>query len=192
VDETSTSLLDQLRLTGDEDAWARLLAVYSPLVQGWLARHGLPRQEAEDVTQEVLAVLVRRMPEFVREPRTGAFRRWLRSITVNCLRDHWKRGRRAPRGGPLDEAALEQLADPTSDLSREWDREHDQHVTRQLLEQIKPRFEATTWEAFRRFALYEEPAEQVAAALGLTVNAVFIAKSRVLSRLRQEGAGLLD
>ena len=87
---------------------------------------------------------------------------------------------------------LEQLADPDSGLSKAWEHEHDQHVTRKLLDLIRPRFEPTTWEAFRRFALDGKPAEAVASELGLTVNAVFIAKSRVLSRLRQEGAGLID
>jgi RNA polymerase sigma-70 factor (ECF subfamily) len=192
--ETSASLLDQLRAAPDGDAWGRLVDLYSPLIRAWLLRQGLARQDADDVTQDVLTVLVRRLPDFERAPRTGAFRRWLRTITVNCLRDFWRSQRGRPRAtGSSDfQEVLEQLADPDSGLSRQWDQEHDQHVTRRLLEMIRAHFEASTWAAFRRFALDGEPAERVAAELGLTVNAVFIAKSRVLGRLRQEAAGILD
>ncbi len=192
--ETSASLLDQLRAAPDGDAWSKLVDLYTPLIRGWLARQGLARQDADDLTQEVLTVLVRRLPDFERQPRPGAFRRWLRTITVNCLRDHWRRQKGRPRAtGASDfQDLLEQLADPDSGLSRQWEQEHDQHVTRRLLEMIRPHFEPSTWEAFRRFALDGESADRVATELGLTVNAVFIAKSRVLSRLRQEAAGLLD
>ena len=87
---------------------------------------------------------------------------------------------------------MQQLADPASGLSRVWDKEHDRHVTQRLLQIIRGEFTEKTWLAFQRFALADEPAETVAADLGMTVNAVFIAKSRVLTALRREGAGLLE
>ena len=87
---------------------------------------------------------------------------------------------------------LDQLADPESGLSRRWDQEHDRHVTNQLLEQIRHRVEPTTWEAFRRGALLGQTPAEAEAALGVTVNVIFISRSRVLSRLREEGAGLID
>src|SRR5262249_50791969 len=151
-------------------------------------------QEADDLVQDVLMVVVRRLPDFRRNERTGSFRRWLRTITVNCLRDFWRaqRGRPRPGGGSDFLCAVEQLADPDSALSRHWDEEHARHVTQRLLEMIRPQFEPSTWQAFRRVALDGVPPDQAAAELGLSVNAVFIAKSRVLSRLRQEGAGLMD
>jgi RNA polymerase sigma-70 factor (ECF subfamily) len=192
--ETSASLLDRLRVAPEGEDWSRLVELYTPLIRGWLLRQNLPRQDADDVSQEVLTVLVRRLPDFERQPRPGAFRRWLRTITVNCLRDYWRANKGRPRASGASDAqeALQQLEDPDSGLSKQWEQEHDKHVARRLLELIRPHFESTTWEAFRRFALEGEPAERVAAALGTTANAVFIAKSRVLARLRQEGAGLLD
>jgi RNA polymerase sigma-70 factor (ECF subfamily) len=87
---------------------------------------------------------------------------------------------------------LVQLADPSSSMSRTWDQEHDRHVTRKLLEMLRGDFEATTWKAFERTALDGLPAAEVAAELGLSSNAVFIARSRVLARLRQEAAGLIE
>jgi RNA polymerase sigma-70 factor (ECF subfamily) len=192
--ETSVSLFERLRIAPQNEDWARLVALYSPLIRAWLGRYGLPRQEVDDLTQEVMAVLVRRLPEFERQPRTGAFRRWLRSITYNCLRDHWREDKQRPGavGGSDMLTVLDALADPESELSRSWDQEHDRHVSQQLLKLIKPNFSESTWQAFQRFAIDGLTAEAVAAELGTTVNAVFIAKSRVLSRLRQEAEGLLD
>jgi RNA polymerase sigma-70 factor (ECF subfamily) len=194
MSETSASLLDRLRLDPDAASWQRLVDMYTPLIRGWLRRHALPHQDVDDVVQEVLAVVVRKLPQFERQPRAGAFRRWLRSITVNCLRDFWRAGRHRPRAtGDSDFLqVLEQLEDPDSPLSRVWDREHDQHVTHRLLEIIRPQFERTTWQAFRRVALDGATPDQAAAELGISVAAVYIAKSRVLSRLREEGKGLLD
>jgi RNA polymerase sigma-70 factor (ECF subfamily) len=194
MSDTSASLLDRLRLQPDEAAWQRLINLYTPLIHGWLRRAADLQNDADDVVQEVLTVVVRRLPQFRRQDRAGSFRRWLKTITINCLRDHWKAQRTRPQApGTSDfQQMLNQLEDPDSALSRQWDQEHDQHVTRQLLEMIRPAFEATTWQAFRRVALEGAPPDSVAAELGISVNAVFIAKSRVLSRLRQEGAGLLD
>jgi RNA polymerase sigma-70 factor (ECF subfamily) len=87
---------------------------------------------------------------------------------------------------------LEQLEDPDSGLSRLWDQEHDRHVLRRLLEAIASEVTPSTWEAFRRVTLEGKDEETVAAELGLSVHAVFVAKSRVLCRLRREAEGLID
>ena len=192
--ETSTSLLDRVRNRGDAASWQTLVEIYTPLIRGWLHRNSGLDKDADDVIQEVLAVVVSRITEFRREPHVGAFRAWLRTITVNCLRDSWKARKRRPsaEADRQVEELLQQLADPVSGLSHVWDVEHDRHVTQRLLELIRGEFAEKTWLAFQRFALGDEPAETVAADLGMSVNAVFIAKSRVLAALRREGAGLLD
>jgi RNA polymerase sigma-70 factor (ECF subfamily) len=194
MSETSASLLDRIRLDADAPDWNRLVEIYTPLIRSWLRRYALLDQDADDLVQEVLAIVVRKLPDFRKEPRIGAFRRWLRNITVNCLRDFWRAQRFRPRatGDSNFAQVLEQLADPESGLSRLWDKEHDDHVTRRLLDMIKPRFEIKTWLAFEGVALNGRSPDEVAAELGMTVNAVFIAKSRVLSMLRQEGQGLID
>ena len=81
---------------------------------------------------------------------------------------------------------------PDSALSRLWDREHDEHVAAALMRRVQGDFAPATWQAFRRHALEGEPAVQVAEALGLSLNSVLLAKSRVLKRLRQELAGLVE
>ncbi len=191
---TSFSLLDRLRQGPNETAWLRMVDLYTPLIRGWLRRYSLPDQEVDDVVQDVLAVVVRKLPDFQKRPQIGAFRRWLRSITVNCLRELWRDQRYRPRAtGNLEFGKiLDQLEDPESALSKLWDREHDLHVTHILLEKIRPRFEEKTWQAFQRVALEGASVDQAAQELGMSVNAVFIAKSRVIHAMRQEGQGLLD
>ena len=83
------------------------------------------------------------------------------------------------------------MADPDSDLAREWDREHDEHVVRKILAAVKADFTPTTWKAFRRFALDGLPAARVGEELGLPENAVLLAKSRVVRRLQEEAGDLL-
>jgi RNA polymerase sigma-70 factor (ECF subfamily) len=192
--ETSFSLLDQIRAQPDPACWTRLVELYTPLIRAWLHRYGVPAHDADDLTQEVLVAVVRDLPEFQHDQRRGALRRWLRTITVNRLRNYW-RGRDARPvsvGGSGFAEALEQLEDPDSRLSRFWDAEHDRHVLRRVLERIRPDFAPATWLAFTRLVVNGEPTADVAAALGISVNAVRIAKSRVMQRLRQEIGGLLD
>jgi RNA polymerase sigma-70 factor, ECF subfamily len=192
--ETSATLLERLNDRSDSVAWQRLVELYSPLIKAWLRHHGVSTVDAEDLTQDVLGVVVREVSRFRHNGRAGAFRSWLRTITINCLRQSLRSRRlRVPATGAHDIASvLDQLEDPASDLSRRWDREHDRYVLDRLLEWIEPEFEATTWRAFRRQVIDGEPAKAVAAELGMTVNAVLIAKSRVLSHLRREADGLVD
>jgi RNA polymerase sigma-70 factor, ECF subfamily len=191
--ETSASLLERLRHRPDEDSWQRLDDLYRPLIRHWLRRDPTLGEEAEDLTQEIMSVLVREVRGFRRQ-RTGSFRRWLRAITVHRLQwfQRTRRGRPQACGGPPGESPLTQLADPASELSRSWDREHDEHVVRRLLDLLEPEFEPDTLLAFRRVVLDEVKPAQVAAEMGKSVNAVLLAKSRVLQRLRQEAAEFLD
>jgi RNA polymerase sigma-70 factor, ECF subfamily len=192
--ETSFSLLERLRSQPDDASWRRLLDLYTPLVRTWLRRHGLADGDAEDLVQEVLAVVVRELPHFEHNRRPGAFRGWLRAVVLNRWRDFWRARRDRPvaAGGSESARALDQLEDPNSALSQLWDREHDQHALGRLLQLVEPTFAPSTWRAFRRVVLEGAPPAAVAAELGTSVNAVCIAKSRVLQRLRQEARGLLD
>lgn len=194
MSETSASLLARLRDRADGDAWQRLVHVYTPLLAGWLRRYDLQPADADDLVQDVLTVVVRELPQFQHNQRRGAFRHWLRTILVNRVREFWRSQRARPLATGKSDVAqmLDQLADPDSGLSRLWDQEHDRHVVQRLLQLIEPQCSPTTWQAFRRLVLEGRKADAVAAELGISVNAVFIAKSRVLQRLRQEAQGLLE
>jgi RNA polymerase sigma factor (sigma-70 family) len=192
--DTSVSLLNRLRSQPDAESWRRLVELYTPLIQGWLRRQAVAPADADDLAQEVMTVVVRELPHFDHNQQRGAFRNWLRTITVNRLRVLWRsRHNRPVATGDSDFLKmLDELEDPNSGLSRLWDREHDQHVARRLMELVEPQFEPTTWRAFRRVVLDGVKAATAAAELHLSVNAVLLAKSRVLSRLRQEMEGLTD
>lgn len=192
--QTSVSFLDSLRNDPSEQQWQMLTELYSPLIRGWLIRSGAVSSDLDDLTQDVLIVVVRRFPEFRREPQAGAFRSWLRTITVNCLRDHWKRRKRQPvaLGGTDFAAVIEQLSDPHSALSQLWDKEHNACVSAYLLNQIRSNTSELTWRAFQRFALDGLSADEVARELGISANSVFIAKSRVMASLRKIGKGLIE
>jgi len=184
---TSLSLLNRLRDPADGDAWARLARVYSGLLSAWFAAAGLQPADREDLTQDALAVVLRQMPDFQHCGRPGAFRAWLRGIATNLLREYWR-----ARPAAQADSILVELADPGSGLNRAWNEEHERHVLAGLLDLARPEFAESTWQAFRRTGFDGKPARQVAEELGLTVNAVLIAKSRVLARLRALAAGLLD
>jgi RNA polymerase sigma-70 factor (ECF subfamily) len=192
VNLTSVSLLDRLKVARPEAIdWERLQGIYLPLVKRWLRRMPGLDDEADDLAQEVFVVVIRELPRFERR-REGSFRAWLRTITANKARNHCKqRDRRPTIGMDQTEGFLEQMAGPGSDLAREWDREHDEHVVRKLLAAVKGDFNPTTWKAFRRLALDGLPAARVAEELGMPENAVLLAKSRVIRRLRREASDLL-
>jgi RNA polymerase sigma-70 factor (ECF subfamily) len=178
--------LERLKRPGPPDAdWRQLHDIYVPLVRHWLGKLGVPAADADDLTQEVWVVVLRKLPAFERH-RDGAFRAWLRQLAVNQVRN-WRRKRPAAA-----DDAPDQLEDPNSDLTRQWDRDHDRHVFERLLQVVRPDFAAGTWELFRRFAVDGHPAARVAEACGVSEAAVLQAKSRVLKRLRAEAAGLID
>jgi RNA polymerase sigma-70 factor (ECF subfamily) len=192
--ETSLSLLDRLRAPGDPESWRRLVDLYTPLMHRWLRPANLQLSDADDVVQEVLAAVVRKVPEFRHDGRVGSFRAWLRTITVFRLRDYWRvRYAKGPPPDPDDLGRmLTELEDPHGGLSRVWDEEHDQYVLERLMEAIEPEFKPVTWAAFRGHVIEGRSVDAVSAELGVTPNVVFIAKSRVLQRLREEAAGLID
>ncbi len=190
--DTPVSLLDRLRARPDPQSWDRLVRVYEPFLRRFLRDPAL-RGDADDLLQDILTVLVRELPTF-RRRRAGSFRAWLRTVAVNRVNDWWrKRAHRPAAAGGTDAALrLAELADPASSLSRQWDAEHDRHVARRLLELLEPEFTPGTWAAFRRQVVDGLSASAAAAELGVSVNAVLLAKSRVLRRLRDEAAGLID
>jgi RNA polymerase sigma-70 factor (ECF subfamily) len=192
VDPTSLSLLDRLKAAGpDASDWNRLHGIYLPLIERWLGRVPGLGDESADVAQEVLVVVFREVPRFDRQ-HEGSFRAWLRQVTVNKIRNYRRKRHRRPAVG-LDPADgfLERLSDPNDDLAREWDRDHDLHIVQKLLAVVQSDFSPTTWTAFQQFGVDGVPAGRVAEELGLSENAVILAKSRVLKRLREEAGDLL-
>ena len=193
MNTTPVSLLEHLRSQPAGQSWQRFAELYQPWLRGQLRRHALQAADVDDLVQEVMVVLMKEVPNFQHNGRKGAFRAWLRGIAVNRLRELLREEKHALATAGSDFGAkLDQLADDQSQLSRLWDREHDQHVANQLLKTIAGDFEPKTWQAFRAFVLEGRTAAAVAAELGISEGAVWTAKSHVLKRLREVAKNLLD
>jgi RNA polymerase sigma-70 factor (ECF subfamily) len=185
---TSVTLLERLRQPTDQQAWQRFVVLYTPLLFYWARRMGLAQDEAADLVQEVLTLLVQKLPDFHYD-RQKNFRNWLHTITVN----KWREGRRRAGGALLqaDDNALQRVPDPrAADLFEET--EYRRHLVAQALQLMQREFEPATWQACWEVVVAGKAAGIVAAELGISRDAVYAAKSRVLRRLRQELAGLLD
>lgn len=186
---TSPSLLDRLQNDPAPEVWRRWLAAYEPWLRAWLDRHHFQPADVEDLLQNILTVVAEKLRTFIHNGRQGSFRAWLRAILVNQVGTFLRARRR--QAGPEPPDWLDKLEDPASELSRQWDQEHDQQVVRRLLAAIRSDFEPGTWEVFRLLVLEDRPAAEVARRCGVERNAVYAVKHRVLTRLRQELRGLV-
>lgn len=187
MDKTPVSLLERMRKPGDEEAWRRFVELATPMLLGWAHRAGLPSQDAADLVQEVFAVLVRKLPEFNYDGQKS-FRGWLRAVTLNKWRERMRRSMAAPLNAAGELEQLE-VGDPAEAF---WDRDYREYIVARALEVMRAEFEERTWKACWEQLVADRPASEVAEELGMTVGAVYAAKSRVLRRLREELAGLVD
>jgi RNA polymerase sigma-70 factor (ECF subfamily) len=189
---TSRSLL--ARVQADEaQAWERLVNLYAPLVFHWCRSRGLQDQDVADVVQEVFRAVVAHVGAFRKERAADTFRGWLRRITQNKLRDHFRRRSREATGagGSSAQQRLAQLPErePADDLAP--DDEGERILFGRALDLIREEFAEQTWAAFWRTAVEGRAAKDVAADLAMTPGAVRVAKCRVLHRLREELGDLM-
>jgi RNA polymerase sigma-70 factor (ECF subfamily) len=187
-------LLDRAR-DRDRAAWERLVNMYEPLVLRWCRHAKLGTADAADVTQEVFLAVSGHLADF-RGVQTGqSFRGWLRTITRRKICDHLRQvpPDQAPTGG--NDAYQELLKVHAAEPPDSPDIELADEVGvlyRSALELIVAEFEELTWKAFWRVVVEEQPAAGVAQDLAMSRNAVYIAKTRVLQRLREEFKDLID
>jgi len=187
MDKTPASLLERLRRP-EEGAWPRFVDLYTPLLYYWARRMGLQEADAADLVQDVFTILLQKFPEFSYD-KNKSFRSWLRTVTVNRWRDNIRRKTASLRNA--GQAALEDVALP-DDAEALWEKEYREHLVARAAEMMQAEFQPATWQAFWSLAVEGKSGAEVAAALGLSVDAVYAAKARVLRRLRQELDGMLE
>lgn len=192
MSQTSLSLLERVRDAGDGDAWSQLVAIYKPMLKGWLRQRGMQEAEADDMTQDVMCVLLRKLPSFRHSGRTGAFRHWLRSVLTNRLREHFRESKAEPSVQAAFMEDVGELEDDASRLTDQWNLEHDRHVVSRLLDHVRPRFHEQTWQAFHMQMFDRTAPAEVADRLSMTLGAVYMARNRVLRTLREAATGLVD
>jgi RNA polymerase sigma-70 factor, ECF subfamily len=181
---TSASLLDRLRSPADADAWVRFVRLYTPFLYHWARRRGLDSADTADLVQEVFAQLLKALPTFKYDPNRS-FRAWLAVVVGN----KWRELNRKHRLHLVPATDLADRPGPDDDFD---DREYRSHITGRALRLIQAEFAPATWKAFWAVVVHGRPADVVAAELRLTPNAVYLARGRVLRRLRADLAGLVD
>jgi RNA polymerase sigma-70 factor (ECF subfamily) len=187
VNTTSLTLLERLRQPADQEAWAQFVKLYTPLLYRWARRAGLQEPDAADLVQDVLGLLLRKLPAF-RYDRRGSFRSWLRVVTLNKWRERLRRAAVVPL---TNSEGLDQVVtpDPCADFE---EAEYRQQLVGRALCLLEPEFSPTAWSAFQEHVVAGRDAAEVAADLGISIGTVYAAKSRILTRLRRQLHGLLD
>ncbi len=184
--ETSVSLLLRLRRGSDSAAWERFVDLYTPLMYRWAGQLGAQAADAADLVQDVFILLVRALPQFEYDQQRS-FRAWLRTVVSN----KWRELHRRKSPTYVSGSALELAADLAEDSL--WDDAQDRAaICRQALELIRPEFTPTTWTAFAETTVHGRSVTEVAESLQVTANAVYLARGRVLKRLRLELEGLWE
>jgi RNA polymerase sigma-70 factor (ECF subfamily) len=183
---TRASLLLRLRDPRDEAAWSEFVELYAPLVYGYARRRGLQDADAADFTQDVLGAVAGAIGRLDYDPRRGTFRGWLFTVVRRKLSD-WRavqENRVRGSGDPATHELLEQCPTPGG-AEAEWEAEWEERVFAWACEQVRRDVTEVTWQAFWRTAVEGQPGKQVAGALGVSVAAVYHARSRVLARLKE-------
>lgn len=184
---TQSSLLVRLRNRDDSAAWSRFVRLYTPLINHWVTRLGVETNHVHDLVQDVFIVLLGRVSWVADNPPTQ-FRAWLRTVTVNKCRDHFRKicRRSEPQFSDQLEIAIQ---DPVAVLT---EREYQIFVAQSAMQLMKDAFSETTWRACRESVVSERSASDIARELNISENAVYLARGRVLKRLRAELDGLWD
>jgi RNA polymerase sigma-70 factor (ECF subfamily) len=184
---TGSTLRALLRDPADPRAWGAFVRRYAPAVAGWCRRWGLQTADAEDVTQEVLLRLVRRLSAFPYDPAKGRFRGWLQTLAHNAWRDLRDSRRRAGWGGgdPGVQRLLEEQEDRAG-LAEALDEQFTAELYEEAQARVQLRVSRDTWQVFQLLAIEGRPGAEVAAKLRLKVAAVYAARHRVQKMLAEE------
>jgi RNA polymerase sigma factor (sigma-70 family) len=183
---TRASLLLRLRDPRDGDAWRQFVDLYAPVVYRYARKQGLQDADGADLSQEVLRAVAGAVGRLEYDPRRGAFRNWLFTIVRRKL-SNWRVAQQVRTRGSGDSATLqllEQYPAPDEGMT-EWNTEWERQLVAWACAQIRQEVAPSSWQAFWKTAVEGLPGKQVAKELGLTVAAVYHARSRILGRIKQ-------
>src|SRR5437667_2200130 len=171
---TRPSLLARIRDLGDQQAWARFVETYAPLVYGFARKHGLQEADASDLTQDVLRAVAASAQRLEYDPQRGSFRGWLYTVTCSKFSDFVQARNRHCQGSG-DTAVLAVLNEQPARERDQWEEEYQQHLFAWAVERVRGEFEEATWQAFWQTAIEDQSPKDAAGALGISVGAVYIA-----------------
>ncbi len=184
--DTRASLLLRLPNARDAAAWDEVIAMYAPLVYRLGRRKGLQPTDADDLVQEVLVAVARSVEQWLEKPDRGRFRAWLFRIARNTAINFLTRPKHRPLGAGGSKLAntLAQCEAP-EDASDEIDIEYRREVFRWASRQLRETVTEKTWQAFWQTTMDDRPIAEVAQEFDMTVGSIYIARSRVMARLRE-------
>ncbi len=187
IPNTRPSLLVRLRKPHDEQAWVEFMEIYEPLVYQLARQRGLQDADARELAQEVFVAVTSAIERWQPDPERAKFRTWLFRIARNLIVHALVARRRHPQGtGGSDlRALMEQQPAPDSEDSSLFDQEYRRQLLAWAADRVRGQFHETTWQAFWLTSVDGQEVGQVAASLGLSAGAVYIARSRVMARLRE-------
>lgn len=188
---TRASLLSRLKDLDDQESWQDFYNTYCRLIFSVALKAGLSRAEAEEVLQETVIAVARKMKEFKYDPALGSFKRWLLNLTQWRIADQYrKRPRHAAKEADGDGKTdlLEQVADPASleGFARIWDEEWKNNLMAVATERVKDKVSPRQFQIFQLYALRGWPVGKVAQTLAVSRTHVYVAKHRVAGLLRKE------
>jgi len=185
--ETRASLILRLPDAADVAAWDEVLAIYGPLVYRLALRQGLQPTDAEDLVQEVFTAIARSVSRWIERPDRGKFRAWLLRIARNAAINFLTRRPKGAIGAGGDDAArsMAEIPVPVSELSNQFDLEYRRDAFRWAAERVQESVTEITWRAFWLTQVEGVPITDAARQLGVSVGGVYVARSRVMTRLRE-------
>jgi RNA polymerase sigma-70 factor (ECF subfamily) len=182
---TRASLLLRVRDTNDAPAWSEFMGRYAPVVLRHCRRRGLQDADAADVTQDVLRAVASAIKRFDYDPSRGAFRQWLCAVTRSKLNRYFRRRMSQESGSGRTTVAEALLQQPDGQEEQEWSDDCRAGILDWALRAAREKFTEKTWRAFYLTAVEGKSADDAAAQTGLSVGAVYVAKSRVVAQLRR-------
>jgi RNA polymerase sigma factor (sigma-70 family) len=185
---TRASLLVRLRDAKDATAWQDFVLLYSPLVKRFALRRGLQDADAADLVQDVLHAVSTGAERLEYDSQRGTFRGWLLTIAHRKFCNLLTRQQRPGRGS--GDSDMQQLLNehPDREDSDVWERDYQQAVFAWAAERVRPTISPSTWQAFWETAVEGCSGQEVADKLGLTAAAVYLAKSRITLRIKEQVA----
>jgi RNA polymerase sigma-70 factor (ECF subfamily) len=185
--QTRASLLVQLRDGGNHAAWQEFIRLYGPVVYGFARKRGLQDADAADLMQEVMRSVSAAIGRLDYDRNQGTFRGWLFTIARNKVFNFLSARRIRPQGtgDSTTNRLLEEHADE-DDGSQAWETEYQRRLAALAMERVKGEFQETTWRAFWLTAVEARPVAEISRHVGLSPGAIYVAKSRVLARLKEE------
>ena len=181
---TQPSLLVRIRDCRDAAAWRQFVEIYAPLIYGYLRKQGLQDADAGDVTQEVLRTVAQSIGQWNYDQQRGTFRGWLFAVVHSRLSDYQRRKQRHDAAVQAATAVVQSAGGYHS--SAEWDCDYQRQLFQAAAGQVRGDFSESTWRAFWLAAVEGKPAQEIAAILTITPAAVYLAKARVMARIRQQ------